>query len=148
MLDPEKIKEELSGSQSAEQQLDAASDPRLSEDYGFSFSYVNGRGKAIVGDFVNRILNTSGHLQVAAIRSKLTGGVPVTSLTQMEFEEAHQIAHMTLSLIQRPKWARNLGELRDRELIAKLYEEVNLHEATFHGREQDQAAGEDGSDLS
>jgi hypothetical protein len=52
------------------------------------------------------------------------------------------ISHMTISLVERPEWAKNLANLDDVSLLEALWTEVQAHEATFHGPRPKKEAGE------
>lgn len=107
-------------------------DPRDSTEYAFHFRWTNGK-KVWEGDFVNKILNLAEQQQVGVIRARLAAGLPIESLDPLTIEINLMLAHMALSLITVPDWAKDLRLLNSVRLVQDLYEEVASHEAHFHG---------------
>jgi len=126
--------------------VEELTNPKLQEKYSFHFSFKDDRGQPWEGDFTNEILDITARGQAAVLESSLNGGVPYESMPRLMASIHHAIAHMTFSLTKRPAWAKSLRKLKDTNIIFALFEEVAEHEATFHGRNKDQAEGEKGSE--
>jgi hypothetical protein len=142
---PQQLKDEIEGKTTPEAKTADDSDPKLNKDCEFEFSHTDKRGRVWKGRFKNRILNFTDHSRVGALKARLSGGLPIESLDAFTIDHNEKMAHLTVSLIQRPTWAADFGELFDKEILERLYEEVASHEAKFHGRGQDQEMGEEGS---
>lgn len=128
------IVSELEGQ--ADKAEDENIDPREAKEYTFDFSYTDARGKTWAGKFTNRILTIRQRRQVKVMKAQLSGGLSVASLDADVWEMNEMIAHLSVSLAKPvPEWARDLEALFDEQIVIKLYEEVALHEATFHGRD-------------
>jgi hypothetical protein len=119
-------------------------DPRLQKVYPFDFQWRDGRGKLWVGKFINHILNIRERSLRGLMRAKLAGGMPYESLDMLTAEQNLMVAHLTYSLEEAPDWAENLMSLTDPDLVAAIYEEVALHEATFRGLNRAQEGGQSG----
>jgi hypothetical protein len=65
------------------------------------------------------------------------GGVPVAALDADLWELNEMLAHLSISLTERPEWAKELEDLFDEELIVEIYKEVISHEDRFHRRGAD-----------
>lgn len=109
--------------------------------YSFTIEYEHDDGRKISGAFKNQILKTSDHISVGVLRARMTGGVPVEALDRVTAQLAEAIAHCTVSLIERPPWAKNLAAIEDPELVIRIYQEVDGHEARFRGYQQDPGEG-------
>jgi hypothetical protein len=142
----EEIKKEITkgGEKSPDEQVADLDEPRLKEDWTFPFSYTDLVGREWKGEFTNRILSVDQINQVGVIRARLCGNAPIDALDMTTLNNAEAHAHLTVSLIKRPKWAVDLGKLKDPEILRRLYVEVSSHEDIFHGREPHQAAGAGG----
>lgn len=142
----EEIKAELTGGEESPTETVAELDePRMKEEWTFPFLYKDGCGRVWKGDFTNRILSIDQINQVGVIRARLCGNAPITALDPATFDNAEMLAHLTVTLTKRPKWAAELGKLKDPEILQRLYKEVCVHEDTFHGRGQDTEAGGGGT---
>jgi hypothetical protein len=116
-------------------------DPKEREQYTFQFEYRDPRSKRWAGEFTNRILTIRMRQRQKVLKAQLSGNTPVAALDADAWTLNEMISHMTISLIKRPDWAKELTDLIDEALIEQLYEEVASHEATFHRRGPD--SGED-----
>lgn len=123
----------------AEPKLD---DPRLQREYTFPFRFVDGAGRVYEGTFTNKILGRGEKQGVAVLNARFSNGLPQESFAVHDRMLNRAMAHMTFSLIQRPKWADNLLDLDDDDLVFALYEEVAQHEERFRGRPSPAGAGE------
>lgn len=118
-------------------------DPKERREYTFQFECKDDQGKIWRGPFTNQILTLNQKNLVGVIRANITGRVPFESLDAFTREMSERVAFMTVSLIKRPDWAQDLGEIFDETIINKLYAEVMSHEATFHRRGSDQEEGKE-----
>jgi hypothetical protein len=121
---------EESISQDKESSMD---DPKLNEEYEFDFCWKDKRGHKWEGHFTNKILSIAEHQAVGILRSRLGGGIPVESLDLLTNELNLIIAHLSISLKSKPKWAEDLRTLVHIDLLQDLYKEVASHEAMFFG---------------
>lgn len=141
----EEIKEELSGGEkSPEETVAELDEPKMKEEYTFDFNYMDVVGREHSGKFTNKILSIDQINQVGVIRAGVCGNVPIAALDNSTLDNSEMLAHLTVSLTKRPKWAAQLGALKDPEILRRLYVEVSSHEDTFHGRGEDQKAGAGG----
>jgi hypothetical protein len=108
-------------------------DPKLNEEYEFDFCWKDKRGHKWEGHFKNKILSIGEQQAVGILRSRLGGGIPIESLDLMTNELNLIIAHLSISLIVKPKWAEDLRSLKYIDLLQDLYKEVASHEAMFFG---------------
>ena len=115
-------------------------DPKAKREWTFHFEGETFEGKTLKGSFTNRCLSTFDQIQVGVVRAQLCGNVPIDALDNQAWKLAERIAHMTLSLVKRPKWAAELGDLMDPLIIEKLYAEVASHEARFRRPQSDPGA--------
>lgn len=142
----EELKEELDGKeQSPEEQVAELDEPRLKERWTFEFAYTDRRGREWKGEFENQILSIDDVTRVGTIRAASCANAPIESLDMATLQNAEALAHLSVSLIKRPKWAAQLGKLKDGEILRRLYGEVSSHEDIFHGRGPDQEAGASGT---
>lgn len=138
----EELKKELDGrGQSPEEIAADLDEPRLKKEWSFHFHYKDPIGRVWDGDFTNRILSLDDINRVGTIRAGSCNYAPLASLDMATLANSEQLAHLTVSLVKRPKWAANLGELLDPEVLNRLYQEVSSHEDIFRGRGPDQASG-------
>jgi hypothetical protein len=123
-------------------------DPKAQKEYSFDFEHKeSGTGKLRKGKFTSTVLTIGMKRQVGLLQAQLSGGLPWASLSPYDRNVIGQLAHLSVSLTKRPPWAKDFEKLYDDAILDKLYEEVALHEATFHGRGEDQEEGA-GSDES
>ena len=106
---PEETKKQLEGKESdPESQLEILEDPKMAREYVFKFRHEDGRKKVWAGEFKNKILNFTEKAQVGALRANLCGALPVDALDSFTLDMNIKLSHLTISLIDRPKWARDL----------------------------------------
>jgi len=108
-----------------------AADARDKEEWPFHFDWTDARGKRWQGDFVNKILDFGDIQQVAVLRSRFSGGQPLTAFADSINILNQAVAHMTFSLKTRPDWAKDLRKLNDMSLVMALWEKVNDHESFY-----------------
>jgi hypothetical protein len=116
----------------------AEEEPQINEDkckdiYPFHFKWISKRGQLFEGDFVNKILSIKDQMCVGVLRAKLASNTPIESLDAFTVQLNMMVAHLTISLIEKPEWAKDLRDLKYADLIEYLYSEVASHEATFFG---------------
>jgi len=111
-------------------------DPKTKEEYTFQFKYSNGRGKTWRGEFTNRIISMQDRQIIASLQAQWQGAMPHAAIDPDLATFNFILAHLAVSLKlgKGTDWAKDLRALHDPDLIQALYEEVSLHEATFHGR--------------
>ena len=103
------------------------------EEHTFALDFMDSRGRRWTGQFKSRILSIEQRVQVGLIKSRLAGGAPLSSLDDTTQTMLEMRAHLAMSLTLRPKWANDLGKLRDVQVLTALYAEVAQHEARFWG---------------
>lgn len=106
-------------------------DPRAEETWVFHFKHTTPRGAVFEGQFTNNILTCYQQSRISAIIARLQDGLPYESIEPSTRILNQAIAHMTLSLSERPDWAQNLGLLKDVGVIVALWEKVQGHETYF-----------------
>ena len=109
--------------------------PRAQEKYSFAVELFGLNGK-----FQNKILTIQERLEIGPLAARIT---KFTNWDSLDFETrdlALTIAHLTLSLVQKPAWFK-MGEMKDPRYIYAVYAEVSSHEAFFRGDRPAQAAG-------
>jgi len=112
----------------------AQPDGRTNKVHTFHFRYVSaGSGKVWDGPFTNHVLTLRERQLVGIMRARLGGGLPVEALDPLTAEINLMLAHLEVSLDNRPDWAKNLAQMEDLGLVQSLYAEVAAHEATFLG---------------
>lgn len=116
-----------------EEKKDPEGDPKAQREYTFEFEWKDGRGKVWKGRFTNEVLSIHKRRLVGVLRAQLGNNIPVESLDTFTQEVNLILAHLSFSLIKKPKWADDLGEQDDVRLIQEIYSEVAEHEATFLG---------------
>ena len=141
MITPIKPASELAAEIQGKVTEEQDANPKERREWSFHFEFKDDHQKIWKGPFTNQCLSPNQKLQVGVIKASLLGRISYEALDAYTRELAERIAHMTVSLIKRPDWARELGDLMDENIIHKLYEEVLGHEATFHRRKSDQAEG-------
>lgn len=129
----EKLKEEVQKLMEDSGESSILDDPRGQKEYTFDFKYKDGNGKIWKGRFTNKILTLRDRQGVGVVRARLAAGLPSEALDPLTAEINLMLAHMSFSLIERPEWAKDLSTLEDVRVVQALYEEVLLHEGTFHG---------------
>lgn len=117
-------------------------DPRLERVYSFDFDFTPDRGMPLRGKFVNHALNVGDQGRVGVAFSGLNGGQPLNSIPRDTALLHQAIAHMSFSLKERPKWAKNLAALDDPDIIYALFAEVAEHQRIFLGRPSASEEGE------
>jgi hypothetical protein len=134
------IAAEVQGQAEKKSQTDA--DPKAAEEYTFEFSHTDSRGKVWSGKVTNRVLTIRQRQQAKVVKATLSGNLPVSALDADIWNLNEMVAHLSVSLVKRPKWASELTDLYDEEIITKLYEEVIAHENYFRGPREDPSVGE------
>ncbi len=123
-----------------QQEADPQTDPRNQKEYTFSFRYKAPHSKKVyAGRFTNRVLSIAQRQMVGMLRARYAGGTPFVELDIFTVELNAMLAHLEVSLTDRPDWAKKLTELHDWKLLQALWAEVALHEATFCGWGDDES---------
>lgn len=115
------------------QPAEVLDDPKTKREYTFQFLFKSTSGAEYSGTFTNKILTIGEKTALASYVARLYGGQPYAAIDPDARAISKIIGHMSYSLVKKPKWADDLFELDDEELVVKLYEEVAAHEATFRG---------------
>lgn len=139
--------------QAKEPEKKADADLRLQREYTFQLDYVDGRGHHWKGTFTNRVLTIAQRMKVGVVRGRRQLGVPLEALMSSTIEIIYMVSWLEESLIgDRPKWSSDLMNLTDESILQAIFEEVSLHENTFHGRltpaQKSQSESGDGGDES
>ena len=120
---------------------DPERDPKTQKKYPFDFEWTDENGKVWKGHFVNQILDIRTRQLVGVQRARFALGMPVESLDELTQEINLMVAHLTLSLTEKPVWAEDLLAMDDVRLLQEIYTEVLAHEARFRGREPAETTG-------
>lgn len=90
------------------------------------------------GMFTNKVLNQDEKNQAAVRAARMRGGLPIASFDAQNqvLQEAH--GWLSVSLIGKPEWAKNLGLLHDDEFVFRLWNIVQEHERIFCGSRTNQ----------
>lgn len=111
-------------------------DPKNNREYTFRISHTDGRGTTYEGKFRNRVLTLGDRRRVGVIRARLADGLPPEALDEITNEINFMASHLTVSLQERPDWAKDLLGLDDLGTLQAIFAEVADHEATFLGRRE------------
>ncbi len=106
-------------------------DPKMAEKYRFTIDHPAGGGRRYVGDFVNKVLTIGERKLVGVIRSRQASGVALESLTPEVFNLFFITSWLSVSLVERPKWAEDFDKLHDTSVIEAVFSEVASHEKCF-----------------
>jgi hypothetical protein len=131
----EKLREEIENQvePSKKAVVDRANDPRNEENYTFTLSHRDGRGKLWEGTFTTKILSLAERQMVGVLRARYQGGTMLEALDASTADLNLKISHLSYSLTQYPQWAKALRDLKDPGIIDAIYAEVASHEAFFLG---------------
>lgn len=133
--DPEDLKAEVENAvEPAKKAIeDRLNDPRNAEQFTFTLQHRDARNKLWEGTFTTKILTVGERQLVGVMRSRYQGGAPLESLDASTADINMKLAHLSYSLVNFPKWAEKLRELKDPGVIDAIYREVASHEAFFLG---------------
>jgi hypothetical protein len=125
-----RVSEIIAERQHADKEL---SNDKTKRRYVFHFSWTAPRGEKYEGTFINNILTTGDRAEAESLASRFVDGVPWESINPQRRKMVEVLAHLTVSLDmeERPPWAKNFGDIIDEDVIALLFQEVDLHEVTF-----------------
>lgn len=130
--DPAKALAELEA-QSEKKDEFPKDDPRGQEELEFTVDWKHPRtGERLVGKFKNKILTVQDRISVGNLRALLTGHTPFEALDPETRYLTEIQAHLTLSLIVKPKWF-DATEMKDPRVVYKVYERAQDHENFFRG---------------
>lgn len=129
-VDANEIKDEL---ELTEDTTKVANNPKMQKHYTFMFSWKDGNGKLWQGNFTNKVLSIKERQLMGIMRARMSGGLAIDSIDPLTQELNLIIAHLTFSLVKRPKWASDLQALENIKLLQEIYLEVSSHEAMFLG---------------
>lgn len=143
----ETIEDPILALDDAHEHLSAESEetPPISKEYTFHVDIKSG-GTLYSGAFTNRILTVGEKVVVNSAAIRYNQGLPLESLTFDHRELVQAISHMTESFrtkrgsgerkFRGPKWAKNLFDVEDEEVIRVLWNEVQAHEARYFRRDE------------
>jgi hypothetical protein len=97
----------------------------------FVLDYVDSRGRRWTGDFKAKVLTVKDTIQLGLVKARLAGGVPVSHLDPDTALTLEVLAHLSVAIVARPPWAKDLMALYEAGVLAAIYEEVAGHEARF-----------------
>ena len=97
----------------------------------FALDFTDARGHRWDGQFETHILSINERAQVGLAKSRLAGGIPISSLDGETGLILEMQAHLAVALTKWPPWADELGKLRNVNLLGAIYEEVVKHEDRF-----------------
>ena len=117
-------------------------DPKLQESYEFNFDWKDFRKHSWTGKFTNKILSITDRQLIGVLQAQWQDHRPASSIDPEISSMNYMLAHMSVSLKQRPEWAKDLRALKSVDLVQMLYREVMAHEATFHGYQKNQSPSE------
>ena len=127
-LTPPKTEAELSDAAPAVEKL---ADPKTQKTYSFSFEWSAPNGTKLQGSFTNKILTIAERSEVDIRLARLNGGMPIESLPPLSVERNQALAWMSLSLKDRPDWAKDLMALEYEGVIFELWAMVGAHESAY-----------------
>lgn len=133
--DDQDLKDEIQSAIDPEQKVveDRLNDPRNAEQYTFTLRHRDARNKLWEGTFTSKILSIGERQLVGVMRSRYQGGATLESLDASTADLNLKLAHLSYSLVNYPKWAERMRELKDPGVIDAIYQEVASHEAFFLG---------------
>jgi len=92
--------------------------------------------RQLKGTFVNDILTPRMNITVGSVKSQLLAGASATTLDGGTQVTAEKIAHLSVSLSEKPDWFEPQS-FEDSKVLELIYQEAASHEATFWGSEPD-----------
>ncbi len=113
-------------------------------DRDFTLDFVDERGRRWAGDFKVKVLTIKDTIQLGLIKARLAGGVPIAHLDPDTALTLEVLAHLSVAIVARPPWAKDLMGLYDTGVVSALYEEVAKYEARFRRPVVKEAGGVDG----
>lgn len=103
-------------------------DPKAQKTYSFTLDWSAPNGARFQGAFVNKILTIAERAEVDIRLARLCGGMPLESLPPLSLERNRALAWMSLSLKERPDWAKDLMALEYEGVVFELWAQVGAHE--------------------
>lgn len=98
------------------------------EVYQFTFDWTSPNGKRWHGEFSNKVLDVRARQERGILQASFGAGLVLDDATA-ELNQA--VAHLSKSLVQRPKWADNLQSVQDWRVVLLLWEYALNHETVF-----------------
>ena len=105
--------------------------PKVGRLRTFTLRHEMADGSVLEGAFTNQILTIQQQIGVGVLRARLTSGVAYELLDPATVNLTEMVAQLSISLTDRPDWAKDLLGMDDVDLIGKIYREVAAHEAMF-----------------
>lgn len=138
----EDLKEEADASLATEDAPEEdPDDPRGKIEYTFDLDYKDARGKTWRGAFTDKILTLRDRQGVEIIRARYHGGLSMEAFSQEAVERNLILAHLSYSIVKRPKWAEDLRALHDPGIVKDIFARSAEHEDFFLGWGPASAAG-------
>lgn len=100
----------------------------------FTYRWTAPNGDEFTGPFTNRVASVGDLGEIGRLSSVFNGGQPYASIPPLYRNLNNALAHLSVTLESRPKWAKELSDLIHNELIFDLYRVVEVHEGIFRGR--------------
>lgn len=97
----------------------------------FHVHFQSADGAVYDGDFTNKILSLGQRSVVGALQAKFADGVPYETLDYDTRRLNEMVAHLSVSLVRRPDWFKDIAGIYDVDLLQVVYAEVLTHEAEF-----------------
>jgi hypothetical protein len=114
---------------------DEANNPLAQEQWAFALDYKSSRAQ-----FKNKILSIAERVEVGLLQSRLARLTPWEAIDEDTRYLLSVIAHLTVSLVEKPAWFK-ASEMKDVAFLYTVYTEVAKHEAYFRGDRPSQKVG-------
>lgn len=141
VLSPEDAAKRVEGELQPAAPKVASRDPKGEELYEFSISVTDGAGNTESGKFKNKILTIGDRIQVGLTQSFMVGRTPWEVLDADTQWLVSALAHLSISLVEKPEWFRTTMGLKNVRSVQKVYAEVAAHEQFFRGTDTPQETG-------
>lgn len=116
-------------------------DPRDNELYPFNLDFTDSRGKRHHGRFVNKIQTIGMRQKIGILQAKLAGGVSYDLLDPETLYVNRVVATLAHTLVEKPKWANDLINMVDWELVMAIHAKTVDHENHFFRRGPTETSG-------
>jgi hypothetical protein len=134
-VDPEAELKALRADVAPESPKDDADNPMGKEKWGFSVDF-----KGAKASFTNKILTIAERVEVGLLQARLARNAPWEALDEETRYLLNVIAHLTVSLAEKPMWF-SPNTLKDTAILYAVYAEVAKHETYFRTGGATQASG-------
>ena len=93
-------------------------------------------GKSYDCEFTNNILTIAQKISVSRARAAMSGGLSPESLDPRAYGLLYALCWMKVSVSAAPEWFSKLESETEEELVEAIWEQIDLHERTFRGRDK------------